>query len=174
MRKRGFSAEILCLFFIISVTILFGKILNDVKSIVGVKLNELIPQPTIVVGYNAYSYKIEKTYDNFEELNIIRNIDDLKKFKNGLSHKKISIDWLDEKLSVYDEDSFDEKTIVILAINNGNNVTVTRINGVSKKNNDLTIGVSKHYKNQKITSEYTWLAVLEISDVNSRILLNSN
>lgn len=173
MKKRGFSAEILCLFFIISVTILFGKILTDVKSIISVKVNQLIPQPTIVVDYNAYSYRTNDVYEDLKEINVIRSIDDLKDFKDNLINKEISIDWLDEKLEKYNKDNFSNKTVVVLAMVNDNNITVTRVNGISKKNNDLTIGISRTYKNKKVTSQYTWLAVLEISDTGSQILLNS-
>lgn len=173
MKQKGLSAEILCLIFIISITVLFGKILTDVKNIISIKINQIIPQPTTPVDYDAYSYRIEDVYEKLKEVNIIRNVDELKKFKEYLADEDISIDWIDEKLEKYNKDEFKNKTVVVLAIVNNNNVTITRINGVSKKNNDLTIGISKNYKNVKVNSQYTWIAVLEISDSNSQILLNS-
>lgn len=174
MRKRGFSAEILCLFFIISVTILFGKILVDIKSILRVHINQLIPQPAIIVDYNAYSFRTNEVYEDLNDVTIIRSTNDLKKFKEYLVDKEISIDWLDEKLDQYNKENFDDHTIVVLAIVNDNNVTVTRINGITKKNNDVTIGISKHYKNVSKKTKYTWLAVLDLTDSDSQILINSN
>lgn len=174
MRKRGFSAEILCLFFIISVTILFGKILVDIKSIIRVQINELIPQPAVMVDYNAYSFRTGVVYEDLDNMTIIRSTDDLKKFKEYLVDKEISIDWLDEKLDDYNKENFNDHTIVVLAIVNDNNVTVTRINGITKKNNDVTIGISKHYKNTSKKSKYTWLAVLDLTDSDSQIIINSN
>ena len=174
MQKRGFSAEILCLFFIISVTILFGKILVDVKSIIRVQINELIPKPAVIVDYNAYSFRTNEVYENLNDVTIIRSTNDLKKFKEYLVDKEISIDWLDEKLDSYNKENFDDHTIVVLSIVNDNNVTVTRINGITKKNNDVTIGISKHYKIISKKTKYTWLAVLELTDSDSQILINSN
>jgi hypothetical protein len=174
MRKRGFSAEILCLFFIISVTILFGKILVDVKSIIRVQINELIPKPAVVVDYNAYSFRTNEVYEDLNDVTIIRSTNDLKKFKEYLVDKEISIDWLDEKLDSYNKENFDDHTIVVLSIVNDNNVTVTRINGITKKNNDVTIGISKHYKSVSKKTKYTWLAVLDLTDSDSQILINSN
>ena len=159
MNKKGFSAEILCLFFIISLTILFGKILIDVKNIISVKVNQLIPQPVENVGYEAYSYRLDTVYEDFKEMTIIRSVDDLKNFENYF--KK------------YDNEKFEDKTIVVLAIVNGNNITVTRVNSVTKKNNDVTISLSRTYKNKKVTSNYTWFAVIEINNTNSQILLNT-
>ena len=173
MIKRGFSAEVLCLFFIITITIFFGKILTDVKNIISIKINQLIPQPTIVVEYNAYSYRVEETYDDLKEINVIRNKEDLKKMIDVVDDKNNDIDWLEDKLEIYDEEIFKDKTIVVLAVVNDNNITTTRVNGISKKNNDLIIGLSKNYKNKKVTGQYTWLSVLEISDTGSQILLNS-
>ena len=173
MNKKGFSAEILCLFFIISLTILFGKILIDVKNIISVKVNLLIPQPVENVEYEAYSYRIDTVYENFKEMTIIRSVDDLKTFKEDIVDDDIDIDWLDEKLEKYDNEKFEDKTIVILAIVNGNNITVTRVNSVTKKNNDVTIGISRTYKSKTVTSKYTWLAVLEINNTDGKILLNT-
>ena len=173
MNKKGFSAEILCLFFIISLTILFGKILIDVKNIISVKVNQLIPQPVENVGYEAYSYRLDTIYEDFKEMTIIRSVDDLKKFKEDIVDDDIDIDWLDEKLEKYDNEKFEDKTIVVLAIVNGNNITVTRVNSVTKKNNDVTISLSRTYKNKKVTSNYTWFAVIEINNTNSQILLNT-
>ena len=174
MNKKGFSAEILCLFFIISVTILFGKILVDVKSIIRLQINQLIPQPAVMVDYNAYSFRTVEVYEDLDKFTIIRSTEDLKNFKEYLVDKEISIDWLDEKLDSYNKENFNDHTIVVLAIVNDNNVIVTRINGVTKKNNDVTIGVSKHYKNTSKKTKYTWLAVLELTDSDSQILVNSN
>lgn len=173
MNKKGFSAEILCLFFIISLTILFGKILVDVKSIISVKLNQLIPQPVENVEYNAYSYRSDIVYENLKQMTVIRSVSDLKKFKEDIVDDEISIDWLDEKLEKYDNEKFDDKTLVILAMVNGNNITVTRVNSVTKKNNDVTVSLSRTYKNKKVNSYYTWLAIIEVSDAESQILLNS-
>ena len=173
MNKKGFSAEVLCLFFIISTTILFGKILTDVKSIISVKMNQLIPQPVTNVEYVAHSYRIDETYDKLDEVNVIRNIEDLKKFKEKLVEEEISIDWLDKKLDNYNKEEFSNKTLVVLAVVNISQVTTTRVNSVGKKNNDLTISLSKTYKNKKENSKYTWLAVLELNDINSQILLNN-
>lgn len=174
MKKKGFPAEILCLFFIISVTIMLGKILTDVKNIINLKINELIPQTETQIDYNAYSFRTEKVYEDFKELNIIRNIEDLKNFKQDLVDKNINIDLLDEKLNEYTNESFDKKTLVILNITNNDNITVTRITNVSKKNNNLVIRVNRHYKNKKVTKQYSWMAVLELDDYNSQILLNCN
>ena len=118
MQKRGFSAEILCLFFIISVTILFGKILVDVKSIIRVQINELIPKPAVIVDYNAYSFRTNEVYEDLNDVTIIRSTNDLKKFKEYLVDKEISIDWLDEKLDSYNKENFDDHTIVVLSIVN--------------------------------------------------------
>ena len=173
MNKKGFSAEILCLFFIVSLTILFGKILIDVKNIISVKVNQLIPQPVENIEYEAYSYRIDTVYEDFKEMTIIRSVDELKKFKEDIVDDDIDIDWLDEKLEKYDNEKFEDKTIVILAIVNGNNITVTRVNSVTKKNNDVTIGLSRTYKSKTVTSKYTWLSVLEINNTDGQILLNT-
>ena len=82
MKKFSFPAEILCLFFIICVSVLFGKLLIDVKNVVGDKLEKflLIPQPAIVVDYQAYSYRYRKEIEGLQELTILKSEEDMDKF----------------------------------------------------------------------------------------------
>lgn len=169
MKKVSFSPEILCLFFIISVSILFGKILINIKTTVGEKINQFMPQPTIQVEYQAYSYR-EKDIIELDELNIIRNIDDLNNFNDKIKEKEIK--WLNDKLKEYQDDYFDDKSLVVICLVNDNNVLSNRINSVTKKNNYITIGLSKREKDFEASKQYTWLSIIEITDKDSKVVLN--
>lgn len=173
MKKRYFSAEILCLFFIISSSILFGKTLLDVKTVLGAKINQYMPQPTIRVEYTAYSYKYKNEIKDIDELTIIKNEEELKRFRNKLDEKDIEISWLDKKIKDHDEEFFQDRVLAIICIVNDNNVSSIRINGVTKKNNYVTIGVSKRIKDFEANKKYTWLAVLEIEDIESKFVIET-
>jgi len=172
VKKIRFSAEILCLFFIICLTILFGKILYDVKNVINLKINQLIPQKQIVVEYQAFSYNLQNVINDIDELNIVKSEEDLNLFNKKLNEKNVNIKWLSNKLYIYDKDFFKDKTLIVLFIENDDNITITRINSVLKKNNNITIGVTKKQKDYDSNNKYTWLAILEISDRNSKILVD--
>jgi len=174
MKKIKFSSEVLCLFFIISTSILFGKVLLDLKNIIGNNINTLIPQQTIAVNYNVYSYKEKDVIDKLNDISVMRNIDELKAFKNKLKEEKINVKWLENKLKVYEKDFFNEKTLVVISLVNDNNISITRVNNIYKKNNYITIGVTQKYKDYESTKKYTWLSVIEIEDNKSEISLDVN
>jgi len=174
MKKIKFSSEVLCLFFIISTSILFGKVLLDLKNIIGNNINTLIPQQTIAVNYNVYSYKEKDVIDKLNDISVMRNIDELKDLKNKLKEEKINVKWLENKLKVYEKDFFNEKTLVVISLVNDNNISITRVNNIYKKNNYITIGVTQKYKDYESTKKYTWLSVIEIEDNKSEISLDVN
>ncbi|MBQ7104577.1 MAG: hypothetical protein IJN90_01830 [Bacilli bacterium] len=173
MKKKYFSAEILCLFFIISTSILFGKTLLDVKTVLGAKINQYMPQPTIRIEYKAFSYKYKKEIEDLEELTIIKNTEELEKFKDKLDEEDIDISWLNEKLKNHEEEFFNDHVLAIICIVNDNNISSTRINGVTKKNDYVTVGVTKKIKDFEPSKKYTWLAVLEIADVESKFVVET-
>lgn len=173
MKKISFSAEILCLFFIISVSILFGKLLIDVKNVVGDKLEKflIIPQPAIVVDYQAYSYRYRKEIKGLQELTILKNEDDLKDLIDELEHDDIEVKWLNKKLASIDKKIFEEKNIAVVCVVNDNNVASIRISDVYKQKNDITVQVVRTINDTTPTKKYTWLSVIEISDTESDIYL---
>lgn len=173
MKKISFSAEILCLFFIICVSILFGKLLIDVKTVVGDKLEKflIIPQPAIVVDYQAYSYRYRKEIKDLQELTILEDEEDLKDLKDELKKDKIEVKWLDKKLDSIDKEVFKDKKIAVVCIANDNNVTSIRISDVYKQKNDITIQVVRTVNDATPTKKFTWLSVIEITDTESDIYL---
>jgi 16S rRNA C967 or C1407 C5-methylase (RsmB/RsmF family) len=60
----------------------------------------------------------------------------------------------------------------ILKVLNDNNISFTRISGVTKKNSYVTIGVIQKTKTIEPTDKYTWLSVLEIEDTTSTITID--
>lgn len=173
MKKKYFSAEILCLFFIISTSILFGKTLLDVKTVLGAKINQYMPQPTIRVEYKAFSYKYKNEIKDLEELTIIKNVEELDRFKKVLDEKDIDVSWLEKKIKDHDEEFFKDQVLAVICIVNDNNVSSIRINGVTKKNDYVTIGVSKKVKDYEPSKKYTWLAILEIKDIESKFVVET-
>ena len=151
MKKLNFSPEVLCLIFIVSISLLFGKGLLDVKTIIGAKINQFMPQPVIKVAYSAYSYNDKDAIESLE---------------------KIDVKWLNNKLKKYDEEFFKTKTLAVASIVNDNNISFTRISGVTKKNSYVTIGVIQKTKTIEPTDKYTWLSVLEIEDTTSTITID--
>ena len=172
MKKLNFSPEVLCLFFIVSVSLLFGKGLLDVKAIVGAKINQFMPQPIIKVAYSAYSYNDKDVIESLDKISIIRSVEELETFKTKLKEDKIDAKWLNNKLNKYDEEFFKTKTLAVASIVNENNISFTRISGVTKKNSYITIGIIQKTKTLEPTSKYTWLSVLEIEDTSSTITID--
>lgn len=174
MKKRCFSTEVLCLFFIVSIMVFSVKSILDVKNLINIKINELVPQPKVYVEYQAYSHKKYDVVENLEELNVIDDLEELDDFKKEIKEDKIEIKWLNEKLKLYDEDFFKDNTLVIVCLTNLDNISLTRINSVTKKSDDITIGITKIQKEKANESEkkYTWLSVIEVVDKNKKIKLN--
>lgn len=172
MKKLNFSPEVLCLIFIVSISLLFGKGLLDVKTIIGAKINQFMPQPVIKVAYSAYSYNDKDAIESLEKISIIRSVEELENFKTKLKEEKIDVKWLNNKLKKYDEEFFKTKTLAVASIVNDNNISFTRISGVTKKNSYVTIGVIQKTKTIEATDKYTWLSVLEIEDTTSTITIN--
>ena len=172
MKKLNFSPEVLCLFFIVSISLLFGKGLLDVKSIIGAKINQFMPQPVVLVTYSAYSYNDKDAIEALDKISVIRSIDELNEFKDKLKEEKIDVKWLNNKLKKYDEEYFQTKTLAVASIVNENNISFTRISGVTKKNSYVTIGVIQKTKTVEPTDKYTWLSVLEIEDTTSTITID--
>lgn len=172
MKKLNFSVEILYLFFIISISILFGKVLLDVRNAIGSKINQFMPQPTVQVEYKAYSYNDNDALDALDELIVIRTSEELESFENKLKDEKIEASWLKNKLKNYEDDFFTTKTLVVVTIVNENDVSFTRIGGVTKKNDYISITVNQKTKAQEATAKYTWLAILEIEDIDSKITID--
>lgn len=173
MKKFSFPAEILCLFFIICVSVLFGKLLIDVKNVVGDKLEKflLIPQPAIVVDYQAYSYRYRKEIEGLQELTILKSEEDLKDLIDELEKDDIKVKWLNKKLDSIDKEVFKEKNIAVICVVNDNNVTSIRIGDVYKQKDDITVQVVRTISDKTPTKKFTWLSVIEITDIESDIYL---
>ena len=171
MKKLNFSPEVLCLFFIVSISLLFGKGLLDIKTIIGAKINQFMPQPVVLVTYSAYSYNDKDAIESLDEVSVIRSVEELEEFKTKLKEEKIDINWLENKIKKYDDEFFKTKTLAIASLVNDNNISFTRISGVTKKNSYITIGVIQKTKNKEATNKYTWLSILEIEDTSSNITI---
>ena len=171
MKKNVFSSEILCLFFIVTSTIFFGKIIVDVKDIIVINLNALVPTKSITVPYQAYSYKMNSKIDEIEQLNIIDNKEELDNFMYLLNKEKVNIKWLNDKLKSYDEDFFENKTILVINMITKKKISATRINKIYKRNenSDIIIRLNQLLKESPKEGEYSWLAIIELEDMDNEI-----
>lgn len=171
MKKNVFSSEILCLFLIVTSTIFFGKIIVDVKDIIVINLNALVPTKSITVPYQAYSYKMNSKIDAINQLNIIDDKEELDDFMNLLNQEKVNIKWLNDKLKNYDEDYFENKTILVINMVTKKKISATRINKIYKKNenSDIIIRLNQLLRESPKEGEYSWLAIVELEDTTSEI-----
>ena len=170
MKKKGIPSEVLCLFFIVMTAILFGKILVDVKNVFDPNLKDEIYDSKL--EYHPYSHRENSRIEKVKDMTIIRNVDDLKYYKNVLREVNITIKWLNDRLKKYDEEFFEENTLVVLSLVNDNNVTSLRINNIYKRKDEVIIELNKTIKDYKATSKYTWFSVIEIADKDDEIVLD--
>ena len=171
MRRSGFSSEILCLFFIITISVLFGKVLLDVKTSFALETDNS-DYESQVIDYQAYSHRNEKRIECLKDITVIKNEEDLNYFKDLVKRVDIDVKWLDEKLNSIDQDFFKDKTLVVLSIVNDNNVTSTRISDIYAKKDEIVISVEKRVRDFESTKKYTWFAVIELDNKNSDVVLD--
>ncbi len=170
MKKRGFSSEVLCLFFIVTIVILFGKILMDVKSAFEPALKDL--SNNVRVDTRIYSHRVNERIEYLKDIMIIRDTDDLKFYNDLFKKVKLNDDTLINKLKNYNDDYFKTHSLVILSLVNDDNVISMRSNSIYKNDDGIVIELTKKYKNSAPTKKYyTWFAVVEIADVDSPISL---
>ena len=75
MKKNKFSGEVLCLFFIITITFFTGKILLDVKNAFGRELDDL-SKSHISIKYQVYSNRNNQRIEYLKDINILKNEED--------------------------------------------------------------------------------------------------
>ena len=165
--KSGFSKEILCLFFIICSSIMFGNVLIEIKAAVNDRV-ESISSHVEHLEYHVSSYKPNKKIEGLDEITVIRNVDELKTFKEGLLEKKLNISWLNTKLDNYSEEEYYKtNTIIVLCLDNKGRVIANRVTDVIKDESDVTIEVEKRVLESE--ADYSWIAVVDILDIDSDI-----
>lgn len=170
MKKRGFSSEVLCLFFIVTIVVLFGKILMDVKSAFEPALKDL--SNNVRVETRIYSHRVNERIEYLKDIMIIRDTDDLKFYNDLFKKVKLNDDTLINKLKNYNDEYFKTHSLVILSLVNDNNVISMRSNSIYKNEDGIVIELTRKYKNSSPTKQYyTWFAVVEIADVDSPISL---
>lgn len=172
MKKFSFSSEILTLFFIITIAVSVGKVLVDVKNIFAdaIKGDE---KTGVEIIHNAYTYYEKNAcIETIKDLTVIRNMDELKHFQELLTKVNVNIEWLNSKLANYNEEYFEKKVLIVISIVNDNNINITKINDVSKENDEITIELVRKVDNTKPTKKYTLFTIVEIEDRDSEYKLN--
>ena len=170
--KSGFSKEILCLFFIICSSIMLGNVLIQIKSTLNERV-ESITSHVEHIEYHVSSYKPNKKIEGLDEITVIRNVDEMKTFKEGLLEKKINISWLNSKLDNYSEEEYYQtNTIIVLCLDNKGRVIANRVTDVLKDETEVTIEVEKRVLESD--ADYSWIAIVDILDIDSDISTKIN
>lgn len=166
---RRISKEVMSLFFIICCSIMLGKGMLEIKSAINERVEKL-ESHIEHIDYSINSIKPKKKIDDLDELTVIRNMDELKTFKEEKLNK-LNIEWLNKKLDLFSNDEFYlENTLVVLCLDNRGTVVSDRITDVYKDNGKVIIKVDKRIFDTDVTK--SWIAVVEINDVGSNIKLD--
>ncbi len=169
--KFNLSKEILCLILIICSSIMLGKVLMEVKYAINDRVESLTSHIEHL-NYSVYSYRPTKKVEKLDEITVIRNVNDMKMFKEE-KIKDLDIDWLNEKLNNYaDENFYTEHTLVVLCLENYGRTISNRVTDIYKENTDVTIKIDKKILDTDI--RYSWIAVIDIEDLDSDIGININ
>ena len=168
MRNR-ISKEILSLFFIICCSIMLGKVLLEAKAAINERVEKL-ESHIEHIDYSINSIKPKKTIKDLDELTVIRNMDELKTFKEEKVSKQKN-EWLNKKLDLFSNEEFYlENTLVVLCLENKGTVVSNRITDVYKDNDKVIIKIDKRIYDTDVSK--SWIAVVEINDVGSDIKLD--
>ena len=168
MRNR-LSKEVLSLFCIICCAIMLGKVMLEVKAAINDRVEKL-ESHIEHINYGINSIKPKKKIDDLDELTVIRNMEELKTFKEEKVNKQKN-EWLNKKLDLFSNEEFYlENTLVVLCLENKGNVVSNRITDVYKDNDKVIIKIDKRIYDTDISK--SWIAVVEINDVGSNIKLD--
>ena len=168
MRNR-LSKKVLSLFCIICCAIMLGKVMLEVKAAINDRVEKL-ESHIEHINYGINSIKPKKKIDDLDELTVIRNMEELKTFKEEKVNKQKN-EWLNKKLDLFSNEEFYlENTLVVLCLENKGNVVSNRITDVYKDNDKVIIKIDKRIYDTDITK--SWIAVVEINDVGSNIKLD--
>lgn len=166
---RKISKEVMSLFFIISCAIMLGKGMLEIKSAINERVEKL-ESHIEHIDYSINSIKPKKKIDDLDELTVIRNMDELKTFKEEKVNKQKN-EWLNKKLDLFSNEEFYlENTLVVLCLDNQGSVVANRITDVYKDSDKVIIKVDKRIYDTDVTK--SWIAVVEINDVGSNIKLD--
>ena len=169
--RNKISKEVLSLFCIVCSAIMLGKVMLEVKDAINDRVEKL-ESHIEHINYSINSIKPKKEIKDLDELTVIRNMDELKTFKEEKVSKQKN-DWLNKKLDLFsNEDFYLENTLVVLCLENKGDVVSNRITDVYKDNNKVIIEIDKRKYDTDVTK--SWVAVVEINDVGSNIKLDIN